>query len=135
MLEIHFAARVLDVEIAAVFQDVGGGHFPSSVVLFAFVPPGDAVCEFIKLNRLGLGVVLTTLGQCLLVVPDIFGGTGTVKEDEIGWNAGVRCEDAVRQADDGVEIKVLQQFFLDAGTDAIAEEGAVGDDHTRSAAL
>ena len=135
MFEIDFAARVLDVEVAAVLENVGGGDFPSSVVLFAFVPPGYAVGKFFKLNRLRLGVVFPAFGQRLLVVPDIFGGAGAVEEHKIGRNAGVRGKDAVGQADYGVEIEVLQQFFLNAGADAIAEQGAVGHDYPRSAAL
>ena len=135
MLEIHFAARVFDVEIAAILENVRSRDFPCSVVLFALLPPGNTVGKLFKLNRLRLGVVLPAFGERLLVVPDIFGGTGTVKEDEIGWNAGVGREDAVGQSHNRVEIEVFQQLFFDAGADAISEEGAVGDDHTRSAAL
>ena len=135
MLEIYFSARVLDIEVTAVLENVSSGNFPGAVVLFALIPPGDAVGKFFELNRLGLGVVLPAFGQWLLVIPDIFGRPGAVEEDEIGWNARVGREDAVGQADNGVEIKVLQQFFLDAGADAVAEEGPVGHDHTRSAAL
>ena len=112
MFEIKFAARVFDVEIATVFENVGSGDFPGLIVFFAFVPPGNTVGKLFKLNRLRLGVVLPAFGERLLVVPDIFGGTGTVKEDEIGWNAGVGREDAVGQADDGVEIKVFSSSSL-----------------------
>ena len=41
---------------------------------------------------------------------------------------GVGRKDAVGQADDGVEVELLEQLLLDAGADAVAEEGAVGDD-------
>src|ERR1041384_7175911 len=108
MLEIDFAARVLDVEIAAVLQNIGGGDLPGSVVLFALLPPGDAVGEFFELYRLSFGVVLPAFGQGLLVVPDVFRRAGTVEEHEIGGNAGVGCEDSVWQTDDRVKIEVLQ---------------------------
>ena len=51
-----------------------------------------------------------------------------VEEQEVRRDARVRSEDAVGQPDDGVEIEVLEQFFLDAGADAVAEERAVGHD-------
>src|SRR3989304_3385056 len=52
-----------------------------------------------------------------------------VEEHEIRRDASVRGEDAVRQTDDGVEIELLEKFFLDACTDAVTEERAVGDDY------
>ena len=38
----------------------------------------------------------------------------------------VRREDAVRQADDRVQIKILEQLFFDARADSVAEERSVG---------
>ena len=134
MLEVHFATWVLDVEIAAVLENVGGGDFPCSVILFSFLPPGDTVGKFFELNRLCLREVLPAFGQGLLVVPDIFGGPRAVEEQEIGWDAGVGREDTVGQSHNRMEIEILQQFFLDAGADAVAEEGAVGNDDRCSAA-
>ena len=112
VLEIYFAARVLDVEVAVVLENVGGRHFPGAIVLFSFVPPGDAVCKIFKLNRLSFSVVLPAFGERLLVVPDIFRGAGAVEEHEIGWNARVGRKDAVRQSNNGVEIEVLSSFSL-----------------------
>ena len=133
MLEVYFAARVLDVEITAVLENIDGGDFPGLVVLFSLVPPGDAVGKFFELNRLGLRVVLSAFGERLLVVPDVFCGTGAIEEEKIRRNARVGSKDAVGEADDGVEIEVFEQFFLDAGADTIAEQRAVGDDDARSA--
>ena len=79
--------------------------------------------------RLGLGVVLAAFGQRLLVVPDVLGRAGAVEEEQVRRDAGVGREDAVGQADDGVQVELLEQFLLDAGADAVAEERAVGHDH------
>jgi hypothetical protein len=108
VLEIDLAAWVLDVEIAAVLENIGGGDFPGSVVLFALIPPSDAVGELVELDRLGFGVVLPAFGKRLLIVSDLLCRAGTIEEHEIGRNTRVRREDAVGQADDGVEVEVLQ---------------------------
>ena len=115
------------------FEQFGGGNFPGAVVLFALVPPVETVGEFFELDRLGLGVVLPAFGQRLLVVPDFLGRAGAVEEEQVGRDARVGREDAVGQADDGVEVELLEQFFLDAGADAVAEERAVGHDDGGSA--
>src|SRR5262249_38155556 len=58
---------------------------------------------------------------------------GSIEEHQVSWDASVWSEDPVGEADDGVEIKVFEQFLLDSGADAVAEERAVWDDD-RSAA-
>ena len=88
----------------------------------------QAAGEFLELDRLRLGVVLSALRQRLLVVPDLLRRTGAVEEEQIGRDARVRREDAVGQADDGVQVEVLEQLFLDPRADAVAEERAVGHD-------
>ncbi len=128
MLEVGCGVGVFAVEVAAVGEQFGGGNFPGAVVLFAVVPPLEAIGEFLELDGLGLGVVLPAFGQRLLVVPDFFGRAGAVEEEEVRRDARVGREDAVGQPDDGVEVEFLEQFFLDAGADAVAEERAVRDD-------
>ena len=98
------------------------------------IPPFEAAGEFLELDGLGFGVVLPAFGQRLLVVPDFFGRMGAVEEHEVRRDARVGSEDTVGQADDGVEIEVFEQFFFDAGADAVAEEGAVGNDDSGSTA-
>ena len=44
-------------------------------------------------------------------------------------NAGVRREHAIGQSDDGLQVEFLQQFFIDAGAHAVAEQRAVGHAH------
>ena len=128
MFEIGGGAGVLAVEVAAGREQLRGGDFPGPVVFLPFVPPFEAVGEFLELDGLGLGVVLPAFGQRLLVVPDLFGRAERSKNSEVRRDARVGSEDAVGQADDGVQVEVFEQFFLDAGADAIAEESAVGHD-------
>ena len=130
MLEVSGGVGVFAVEVAAVGEQFGGRNFPGAVVFFAFIPPFEAAGEFFELDGLGLGVVLPAFGERLLVVPDFFGRMGSVEEHEIRRDAGVRSEDTVGKADDGMEIEVFEQFFFDAGADAVAEECAVGNDHS-----
>ena len=61
-------------------------------------------------------------------------GCAFLEEEQVGADAGVGFEDAVGQADDGVQVALLQQVFLEAGLHAFAEEGAVGQDHGGAAA-
>ena len=70
----------------------------------------------------------------MLVEPDVLGRLALVEEQQVGADAGVGIEDAVGQADDGVEVALLQQVFLDAGLDAFAEERAVGQHDCGAAA-
>ena len=62
-------ARVLAVEVAAVRQPFGGGHFPCVVRLFAFAPPLDENGKLFELDGRGFGVVLPPFGQRLFVIP------------------------------------------------------------------
>ena len=92
MLEILFAAGILDVQVVAVFDDPFYRHQPGPVVLLPVVPPGEADAELLKLDLLGLGVILPTLGERLFVVPDFLGRAGTVEEEEVGGDAGIGCD-------------------------------------------
>ena len=76
---------------------------------YAFVPPGDQWLKFLKLHRLGLGVVLQTLANRLLVIPDSLGWAGAVEEQQVGRDDGIGGKDAVGQAHDGVQVEVLEQ--------------------------
>lgn len=61
----------------------------------------------------------------MLVEPDVLGRRALAEEQKIGLDAGVWGKYAIGQADDGVQIAVFQQLFLDACFDAFAEEEAV----------
>ena len=121
MRDVFLGTRVLAVEVAAIRQQFRDRHFPSAFVFLPLrartrlVPPFDALSEFLELDGGGLGVVFPTFGQRLLVIPDLACRAGAVEEQDVRRDAGVRRKDAVGQADDGVEVEFLEQFFLDAG--------------------
>ena len=54
-----------------------------------------------------------------------------MKNSRLVRDAGVGVEDAVGQADDGVQVALCEQLLLDAGLDAFAEQGAVGQHQAR----
>jgi len=53
----------------------------------------------------------------VFVKPDLLRGFAFGEEQEVGLDAGVRGKDTVGQADDGVQVALVQQFLLDAGLD------------------
>ena len=98
------------------------------------LPPVDAGLQVLEADRLGHRVGLLALGDAVLVEPDVLGRRALLEEQQVGADGGVGFEDAVGQADDGVEVALLQQVFLEPRLDAFAEEGAVGQDHGGAAA-
>ncbi len=102
VLEVLPCVRVLEVQVTPVGKDLRGRYFPRALVLFAVVPPREAVRELLVLQRLRFAVVLAPLRQLLLVLPHVAGWTRAVEEEQVGWDAGVGREDAVRQAHDRV---------------------------------
>src|SRR5438876_63231 len=115
MLEILFASGVLAVEIASVGDEFGRGDLPGEDVLHALVPPSDAIGELSELEGDGLGVVLPALGERLLIVPDVLRRPRAIEEEDIRWDAGVWRKHPVGQADDSVEVELLEQLFLNPG--------------------
>ena len=80
-------------------------------------------------DGLGHRVRLLPIGDAVLVEPDVFGRLALLEEQEIRADAGVGFEDAVGQADDGVEVALLHQVFLEPRLDAFAEQRAVRQHH------
>ena len=70
----------------------------------------------------------------MLVEPDVLGGGALAEKQQVGLDAGVRVEHAVGQAHDGVQVAFLQQFFLDTGFDAFAEQEAIRQNQRGAAA-
>jgi len=93
-----FAVGVFDVEVdrdkiaVLVLEDVLCRDLPGAVVFFAVSPPGKATGELFVLDRLSLGVLLASFRSRLLVVPDFLCRAGTVEEEKVGGDAGVRRE-------------------------------------------
>ena len=85
-------------------------------------------------DRLGHRIGLLAVGHAVLVEPDFLGRLALLEEQQVGADAGVGLEDAVGQADDGVQVALLHQMFLEPRLHALAEERAVGQDHGGPAA-
>ena len=77
-------------------------------------------------DRLGHRVRLLPIGNAVLVEPDVLGRLALLEEQQVRADAGVGLEDAVGQADDGVQVALLHQVFLEPRLDAFAEQRAVG---------
>lgn len=56
----------------------------------------------------------------MFVLPDFFRRLTFDEEQQVCLDARVRTEDAVRQPDDGVQVALGQQLFLDRGLHAFA---------------
>lgn len=130
---------VIPVGLTALF---GGGfdglkvHLPG---LFVFYPTGKTV-RFIAPPRLfcgklfhphgaGFAVVFIALRIGVLVVPDGFGRLALGKEQQVGFDAGLGVKNAIGQSDNGVQVALGQQLFLQAGFGAFAKQKAIGQYH------
>ena len=56
-------------------------------------------------------------------------GCALLEEQQVGADRGVGLEHGVGQADDGVEVALLHQMFLEPRLDALAEQRAVRQHH------
>ena len=100
------------------------------------VPPGKHRVKVLQLHGLGLGEVLIALGHIQPVEPGLLGGTGAVKEQDVRGDGGVGGEDAAGHADDGMEVKLRQELFLDVDLGVVgAEQKAVRQDDRRAPAF
>ena len=98
------------------------------------IPPGHNRVKVLQLHGLGLGEVLVALGHVQPIEPGLLGGAGAVKEQDVRGDGGIGGEDAAGHTDDGMEVKLRQQLFLDVDLGVVgAEEEAVGQDHRRAA--
>ena len=70
----------------------------------------------------------------MLVEPDVLGRLALLEEEQVRADAGVGLEDAVGQPNDGVQVALLHEVFLEPRLHAFAEERAVGQDHRGPAA-
>ena len=118
--------RVLEVEVVVAGLDFLNGDAPGLLVFHAVFPPLSLRAEFLDGHQLGLVVTFHPGRIGVLVIPDFLGRLALGEEKQVGLDAGVGGEDAIRQADDGVEIALGEQGFLEPGFDAFAEEGPVG---------
>ncbi len=140
MADLLADVRVADVEVVVARGDVLDADFPGLLSLdagfetvFLGAPPVDLGLELLEAHGLALVIVDDALRVGVLVEPDFLGGgllaLGFLGEEEdVGLDACVGIEDAVGKADNGVELALFQEVFLEAGLHALAEEEAVGQD-------
>ena len=131
--------RVLEVEVVAAGLHLVGRDLPGDFGFLAALalrpaPPLDAGLQVLDADRLGHRVGFLAVGNAVLVEPDLLGRLALLEEQQIGADGGVGLEDAVGQADDGVQVALLHQVFLEPRLHAFAEERAVGQDHGGPAA-
>ncbi len=136
------AVRVFLVEVVAVSLEGGNVDLPGEFIFDAALetiglvaPPGFFGGEFLDADGLGLGIALVAGRIGMLVVPDFLGWRALGEEQQVGLDAGVGGEDAVGQADDGVQVALAEQLFLDPRFDAFAEQRAVGQDNGGTAVV
>ena len=85
--------------------------------------------ELFKAHGFGLVVAFYAFRIGMFVIPDMLGRLAFGEEQQVGFDAGVGAEHAIGQAHDGVQVAFFQQFFLEAGFHAFAEEETIGQDH------
>ena len=120
----------LEVDLPRMLRLGAGGE----AVGLGAPPLGDG-SELLHAQRLGLTVALHACWVEVLVEPDGVGGLAFGEEEEVGLDAGVGGEDAIGQADDGVELALLHEELLHLGLHAFAEEGAIRQDNSTASAL
>lgn len=59
---------------------------PGALPLLTFVPPCDQVGKLLILNGVGLGVVLASLWQRMLIEPELVCFSGAIKKEDVGGN-------------------------------------------------
>ena len=116
------AVRVLEVEVEVAGLDRVDRDAPGLLVFHAgfeavglVAPPKALALEFLDADGFALVVALGAGRIGVLVIPDVGGGRAFGEEEEVGADAGVGIEDAVGQANDGVEVALGDEGFLDAG--------------------
>lgn len=124
---------VFEIEVVAAVLDLSGGDFPGDFVLLTALalltaPPFDAGGEVLDADGFGHRVGFLVAGDAMLVEPDVLGRFAFFEEEEVGADAGVGFEDAVGEADDGVQVALSQKVLFQPRFDPFAEEGTVGED-------
>ena len=108
-------------------EPLGFGVAVSVFDLSAIHPPLSGVGQVFPQHWSGLGERFVVFGEVYSVVPGFFGCAGVIEEQQVGSNGGVGREHRARQADDGVEVELLEEPFLKCDFCAVvAEEEPVG---------
>src|SRR5262249_38158955 len=133
--------RVLEVEVEAACLDGVDGDAPCLLVFHAraetvllIAPPGTFRLELLDADGFALVIALSARRIWVLVIPHVGGWRALGKEKEVGADAGVGIEDAVGQADNGVEVALTEEGLLNSSLYTLPEESAVRQDEAGAAA-
>ena len=133
--------RVLEVEVEVAGLDRVDGDAPGLLVFHAgleavlfIAPPGALALELLDADRFAFVVALRAGRIGVLVIPDFLRGRALGEEEEVGADAGVGIEDAVRQPNDSMEVALGKEGFLNARLHAFSKEGAVGQHESGASA-
>src|SRR6266496_3579643 len=131
MCQAVILARVRQVKVVARNFDLIGIYFPCALIFLSLppvlaAPPICAAFELLELHWLGLRVAATSLRECELVKPGFVRGSSFLKKQQVCRDLGIRCEDALRKSDNGVQVALFHQLLLDqCSALASLEEGAI----------
>ncbi|MCY1356410.1 hypothetical protein D9M69_428610 [compost metagenome] len=125
--------RVLAVQVPITSLQFCNADLPGELIFHPLgeaigltAPPGFFHGELFDTHGLGLGVALVASRVLVLVEPHVLGRRALGKEQQVGPDSGVRIEHTVGQSNDGVQVALGEQLFLDAALDAFAEQEAIG---------
>ena len=125
---------VLEVEVIVARFYFLDGDAPGLLVFHTIVPPLALRAEFIEGQRPGLVITFHPGRIGMLVIPDFLGRLALGEEEQVGLDAGIWGENAVRQADNGVEIALGEQSFFQSSFHALARQITVWQDYGAAAA-
>ncbi len=107
--------RILEVEVIVAGLDLVDGDAPGLLILHTggeairfIAPPGLLRLELLDADGFTLVIALGTRRIGVLVVLDLGGGLTFGEEQEVGTDAGVGVEHAVRQSDNGVQVALRE---------------------------
>ena len=131
---VRDGVRVLEVEVIAARLHLIGSDPPCDFIFhpapsLRTAPPVNAWLQMLDSDGLGHRVGFLAVGHAVLVKPDFLGRLALLKEQQVGADAGIGLEDAIGQADDGVEVALLHQVLFEPRLHAFAEERPVRQHH------
>ncbi|CDA53320.1 unknown [Clostridium sp. CAG:138] len=122
LLEKIISSKLLRLKVFAVRNDL------------SVVPPSDTILEVLQLHRLGLGKVLSVRRNIHSVEPCFRCRLCVIEEQQIGGNGSIGAEHRAGQSDNGVQIKLANELFLDVYLRIVqTEQETIRHDNSSSA--
>ena len=99
---IHHHIRILDIQIELPSPNFFNGHFPGLFGFYPVFPPLFLWTKFLDINGLRPVITFYTIRIRVFIVPGFSSRRAFIKEEQVGFDAGIGIEHAVREADNGV---------------------------------